>query len=274
MNVSEYSRGIVALIIGIVLAAAIFIPVISEAQDLAGDPVEKSNFTYNAYYREYAPGDVLAVNASGVTLNGETILNASARPLICSDGLYSSLTSTNPTYTIFADSSAFAQDANSEATFTFTESSVLAKVIVEGVEKTREESFTWAMILCNESGGDYTLTNSSSPHYLRHSDNYYCAAYNFTENTFYAFNQSGGTSNIEVTPSEQIASGTTDIYSVTFSCKIGSTTFAPEYLIVPLEVQGHADSGATYSLIGILPLLVFVGLVLAAIGMFIRSRAE
>lgn len=67
--------------------------------------------------------------------------------------------------------------------------------------------------------------------------------------------------------------GTTDIYQIeSFVIDIGGETFIPYRALVPLHVSGHATSGAAYDIIGLLPILVIVSLITAAIAVFIRAR--
>lgn len=67
--------------------------------------------------------------------------------------------------------------------------------------------------------------------------------------------------------------GTTDIYQIeSFVIDVGGETFTPYYALVPLHVSGHATSGAAYDIIGLLPILVIVSLITAAIAVFIRAR--
>lgn len=75
----------------------------------------------------------------------------------------------------------------------------------------------------------------------------------------------------------QLKDGTTDIYEIeTFKVVIsdGTTTeeFVPYYALVPSEVKGHADHGAAYNLVGIIPMLVLVAVLLMAAGLIFRSR--
>lgn len=67
--------------------------------------------------------------------------------------------------------------------------------------------------------------------------------------------------------------GTTDIYDITeFNITIGGETFVPYYALVPEVVEGHADNGMAYNLVGIIPILVIVAVLLMAVGLIFRSR--
>lgn len=91
------------------------------------------------------------------------------------------------------------------------------------------------------------------------------------------------TGTVAVSGDLTLVDGTTDIYTggtpvITLTITNDTTqesvtsTTTPEAAYILREVDGHADSGANYSLISIIPLLVLVGLVLGAIGSLIARR--
>lgn len=78
----------------------------------------------------------------------------------------------------------------------------------------------------------------------------------------------------------QIADGYTDVYTggvPKFVIIAGDEVITPSEVLpvrsfVINEVSGHESSGATYSLVGLLPLVAGLGLILSAIGMFVYRR--
>lgn len=75
----------------------------------------------------------------------------------------------------------------------------------------------------------------------------------------------------------QLKDGTTDIYEIeTFKVVVsdGTTTeeFVPYYALIPSEIEGHADHGVAYNLVGIVPMLVILAVLLMAAGLIFRSR--
>lgn len=77
-------------------------------------------------------------------------------------------------------------------------------------------------------------------------------------------------SNITITKTD--VSGYTDIYATTVSLNIDDESFTPFFILAPENVSGHEASGAAYSLIGVLPVLVIVALLVVAIGVVARRN--
>jgi hypothetical protein len=67
--------------------------------------------------------------------------------------------------------------------------------------------------------------------------------------------------------------GTTDIYKIdNLTITIGGESFTPYYVLVPVEVSGHATSGATYTILSVVPIVVVAGLIMAGIYVFISRK--
>lgn len=70
-----------------------------------------------------------------------------------------------------------------------------------------------------------------------------------------------------------LVSGTTDIYSIeSFNLIVGGESFTPYHALAPIEINGHKDSGAAYSMVAVLPIITIVSIVLAGIYVFIGRK--
>lgn len=295
MDQKTLVAGVIALTISIILTASVLVPVIQETQVTAGDKIVKTNpqNDSNVYMREIEDGDTLVITPvenSNVeyTLNGETILTIAGsddmiyHSLIMSDvlnyytgdaeyvGGYGSVNSTSIVYLNQSRQTTIEYD---DGVFTLTSGSN-EPITISGSE--------WGFIACNEDEAGYyesTRFGQTMPTYYVTGDNDIVLSGVYTtgnNDTFYSYYNGIASCaedyDIEVTITKTLAQGTTDIYAASVSVDIGGEDFVPYRFMVPLEVEGHASSGAAYSLYGVIPLLVIVSIVLMAAGMIYSKR--
>lgn len=298
--------GIVAgFVIAVVLLASVLVPVISSSLVTAGDKVVFTNDSA-IVLREAEDGDVLqctratvdGVTSNTWTLNDEEISTIQGGALsfdvgLMSDGIYMNMWRTNgggeyydmtdetPVQTQFGLGTSDDPTAPGITTFTFSASTI---TVVDNLGNTVTADYTWAYVACPYNDGKYCAAVAGGVGYVSNDDEItLCGAYTSgsLDTMYYFHNDTTYVSNsaYQMTPSieMEIAEGTTDIYSATVSVSMtdgeDTESFTPYRILVPYEVSGHADSGAMYSLLNIIPLLVTVGILMGIVtAVFVRRE--
>lgn len=297
--------GIVAgLVIAVVLLSSVLVPVISSTLVTAGDEVTLTNNTA-IVLREIEDGDVLKCERTKLTettqsdvwtLNDEIITSLSGTSItwntgIMSDAVYMQIngasnsaagtfydvTRATPSTQYFGAPPSAEIGSTTATTFTFSNGEV---VVVFGENTMLTKPYTWGYVVCPNEDGEYSAAVSGGTGMVTNTNEItLCGAYTSGENdTMYTYHN--GTSyvsntdyTIDVSIETEIHDGTTDIYDATVSVDIGDETFTPYRILVPYEVSGHADSGAMYSLLNIIPLLVTVGILMGIVtAVFVRRE--
>lgn len=290
MDIKNMAGIVVGVVIAVTLFASLMIPVVNDAQTTAGDEVTMTNRGVSDYILGRMSGDdeiVIEYTDSGLTLNGEPFTPLYQRqtwvPLAYADSGELDIRTANYTlrwavYSEGADTTYISINAAGESV---TLTPTLVTVYNEGVSTEYPVSIIYSVgiedvdsIAVRDLGGANTAYIKSIKDVLA------IGSYTSGENdTMYSvidgkltIGNDSYTSSLNYTTTP--TSGTTDILTLTsFTITIGGETFTPYNVLVPYEVTGHADSGATYSLLGILPILVVIGIILGVLGMlFIRRE--
>ena len=239
------------------------------------------------------------------TLNGETVLNEGITGFTWDWGLISDVyfmqvnasgnsaigtgqTITSSPGTVNYYSGANSTDPNKTYTWTMETDGTITFDAMFGDNPGTVVTFspTWAYVVSTVEKGAYMSAQvTTNPYYASENSKDVILAGNYTTgdlDTGYYYGKDGvltivntsytGTVNFAQTKTD----GTTDIYDtlLTVSVTDGNDTesFSPYRALVPYQVTGHASSGSVYTVFGILPLAVAIGLLLGAIGFFISKR--
>lgn len=311
MDIKGFPALIVGVVVAVVLFGAL-LPGFTGASVGAGTEITKTNDGTGHTFKEMVPGDVLSCVSDYTvsprtdtwTLNGETVLNEGITGLtwdwgLISDAYYlmvnandnasigsgTAITSTPGTPTYYGKGTAV---SNAVFTWTMNEDKTLTYLkTTDGVDGTPTVyNSTWAYVVASIEDGAYMSAQvTTNSYYAKLGDKDIILAGNYTTgdlDTGYYYGKDGvltvvnssytGTVNFE----QELSDGTTDIYDtlVTVSITDGTDTeqFSPYRALVPYEVEGHASSGALYTLLQILPLLIGAGLVVGAVGWFITRK--
>lgn len=303
--------GIVGIMVCAIMIGGAFLPAISSANIMAGDPITEYNEGTGQTYREARAGDVLKLIGTydteagkGVynwTLNGDVVLNdwsdnLEHNVIIYSDVFWAySYNATNPSAArvqFLNDATLYyvpvsANNPSAEWTLTFTDTTISWALTSGGTlpaEYTTE--YTWAYIPCTVSEGAYlssTVTGENYPCILKnYKDVVLCGTFETgTLDTGYYYHKGEARVFVEgltgtYTPTITPRDGTTDLYDVVieFTVSDGSTTesFNPYKALVPYEVHGHGEGNAIQNMIGVLPIVAIAGLVMAGIYVFISRK--
>lgn len=291
----------VGIVVALVVFSAILMPVISNAQTNNGDPITLTNDS-PVVLREVKPGDVLIGTRSTVdgvtddvwTLNGETVVGPTGgadrwNVGIMSDGLYVqinapansamgirySMTTATPTVVYMSGGSGSATHS-----FTFGEDTIS---VVASTADPVEVPYTWAYVMCPYGEGEYCAPIAGGVGIVKDPNQVIlCGAYTSGDLDTMYYYKDGQTyvSNTDYTMTADITTavheGTTDIYDATVSVAMtdgtNTETFTPYRILVPYEVTGHADSGAIYDMLGVIPILIIAGLIVGIVGVAISRR--
>lgn len=241
------------------------------------------------------------------TLNDETVLNEGITSLSWDWGLISDVyflqvnSSSNSaigsgqsiisspgstSYYAGADST----NPNKTFTWTLSEDMTLTYTFMIGDTQTATATYTptWVYVVSTIEDGAYMSAQvTTNSYFAKYGAKDIILAGNYTTgdlDTGYYYGKDGvltilntsytGTVNF----TQELSNGTTDIYDTTVTVTISdgddSETFSPYRALVPYQVQGHADSGAVYSMIGVLPVIMVLALIIGAVTLFIKTRRD
>lgn len=300
MNAKDLSTALVGFIVAILVTITILVPIVTSGLTVAGDPITLTNDGTD--FKEAEPGDVIEYTrtiGSGnvITYNGGVVPFASEwDDLLISDSVYirkTNVTSSNMGR-VYEFNNAdpmdphFIPNPTTSATLTveFTETTIEISVVSDGVAGDPSSiPYEWAYIPCTPTASEYIFSQIGyeSTGYVKYGQEpILCGAYDTGElDTLYYYNNGESyVSNtgmvMSVSNSYTLTEGTTDIYDLSVSCTItdgeSSETFTPYRFLIPSEVEGHKDSGVTYTLISIIPIFVVIGLLIGIVTWMISNR--
>lgn len=286
---------IIAVTCSIIILGLVLVPVIDDIQLTSGDKVTYANpqDDGNLYMRAIQDGDVLSCVVSAdanttIALNGESLLTIAGdsfsgyHSLIFSDVFGCNTSNSASGLQAYSDQST-SIGYNSSCTIEY-DSGTFTLTPSVGVAQTYSGA-TWGYIACNEDEAEYyeTVRTGSSTFYVSSSNDVICSGLYTTGDldTFYWYHM--GDSGVAVEGYDGnadvdlvLVDGTTDVYlaSIAFEVTDGTDTesFTPYRIMIPLEVSGHATSGAAYSLYGVIPVIVIISIVFMVAGMIYSKR--
>ena len=282
----------ITLTVGIILAGSLLMPVISDAQLTAGSATTLTNEKYATENYKYTIWDgsdiVLAytpspdINTPGVyTVDGEqvTLLGISQRIIIASNDFASRAggTAVSVLNSQFVDSAV--QLGNTAFTFTIEDKAYT----LELGSNTYTGTVDWLVYATDDGSANLIqVKDVSSPFYTSYKDKIVVLGNIYTtgdNDTFYSyFNgdltvNSAYADNSSVDLTKTRIDGYTDIYDTTITVNVGDESFTPYFILAPETVNGH-EADATFSLLGVLPILVIIGLLVAAMGAIYSKRDD
>lgn len=305
MDVKNLVMAVVGMVLAVVMVGGAFLPSVASALVVSGDPVEYTN-TGNFIFREAQDGDVLEitrtivgdVKTDNVTLNGVVVGGTTSNEwdnVLLSDGAYVRKVGTsggtitnayimgdtvtpNP-FLGFSDGGKVKVEFNN-GTITGYKSNESGEYIDYFTA-----SYTWAYVASPDGeGSHYVSENGQNSNAYVNIDSrvVLCGEYSTGElDTMYYYHNgemvvysSGLTATLD--KRLELVEGTTDVYKIRPLVTVTNGTitevFEPYRYLVPLTVEGHKDSGVIYSLMGVLPIVVVAGLIMAGIYVFISRK--
>ena len=280
---------VITLVVGIILAGSVLMPVLNDAQKDLGNPTIANNtmksddFNYTIWKGE----DFSLVYESGtVTINGEDatayyLAGGNQRIVIASNDFATRTggTADNPTLNseYIGDTSGW----GSGFSFTVTDGQYS---LVKGTAAAVTGTLKW-MVYADENGTANLgmVSDSSNAFYTSNVENLIVLGNIYTtgeNDTFYSYYNGELTVNeayadsSNVTITKTIANGYTDIYATTITVNVDGESFTPYFVLTPKAIAGHEAAGASYSLLGAIPVMVIVALIMGAVGMIVVKRND
>lgn len=264
---------ILAITVGIIMAGALLVPFVQDAQRTVGDEVTVSNTlqtetpTYNIWSGEDI--EFTFVYTTGVyTVDGtEYDYNTTVRHIL--------LASNDFTYRNGGDEEAMIltqyigdteQVSNQDFTFTVSDGEY---TLVRGTD-TLTGTVDWLVYAVEDGTSNLGALPTGGSFVTGYDDDFVVLGSIYTtgdNDTFYSYYDGDLTVNStyesesSVSVSKTLKDGYADIYDTTVTVTIGDETFTPYYILVPISVDGH-ETGSAYSILGVVPVIVILALMM------------
>lgn len=272
---------VLTLVVGIILAGSVLMPVLSDAQKSVGEKVTYTN--ESPEYLSLSDGDVTILLSSGVlTINGETHTIASTDTIIYLSDYYTLYYNGTNFYSTYLNQTSGVRNVTA-ASVTVSDSKLTASVTYDNNTTQTASDIPLRFSFYVDPDGEYARFNTSAMQpYVKSIDDVFAGGSYYTgdNKTYYWFyeGEAGGYSedytyafNATLTPVD----GTYDVYTISnCTMSVGDEDFAPYHMVVKKTIDGVAEKGAAYSLLGAIPVMILVGLIMAAIGMITVGRRE
>lgn len=278
LNLKSTISTVIPLVVMVVLVSAVLIPVVSEAQTVSGTPVEYSNdfaLAHEEYYN--SPNKVeFESNGAQAIINGHTIgYDSQFRVLLAADTFYAIGNAGGGGVTIFRYEGDTPGRVNYSGNVSI--SCENGNYTVVSSLGTHTGTYTHVYAACAKENADTCTVRPTTlnDHYLPADYQLYFMS-DVAQTGYMIYDGEphvlSGVGTVTYTEGD-LVEGTTDvILGSTMSIVYNDSEYNVAVVFVPLTVHGHADSGPTYTLVGIIPLLILAGMVIGVVGSFIRNR--
>lgn len=288
---------ILAVSVGIIMIGTLLAPFVASTQTDIGDSVTYTNTTNstNAYNYDYV--DSVSFSATydsawtDITVNEQSVsaLSGDSMLAIVSDGMSLQITTGGAALVLYySESTSSVTLASSEGTITITFEDG-DWTIVGGTSGTLYSGeYTWVVTFVED--GDYIAYNDNPTNVYNSGSAsdfiIYGSVYTTGDlDTYYSYGNGSVTLGVStysgtVNLVNTLVDGTTDVYKCT-TCNVtitdedsdSSETFTPYRCLVKETVTGHESGGASYSILGIVPVVMILALLMMVIP-YITKRDE
>lgn len=288
MDPKKLTTIIVSAVIGVIMLVTIAAPVVSDAQVTLGPETTINNEirTPELNYTFWDGSDIeLSYTTDGYSVNGElqnSILNSTSQRIAIASNVVCCRIGGNSIPASF----------NTQVvgwTQGYTTTMLLS--IVDGVASltignnpVQTVDIDW--LVYADENGTYnigTINTPTSPFYTSNTDKIVILGNIYTtgdNDTFYAYydgeltvnDEYADVSSVEIT--RTLSNGYTDIYDTSVTVTVGDESFTPYFILAPKTVSGHEASGSLYSMVGIIPIVIAIGIVIAILGMIFTTRND
>ena len=276
---------VITLVVGIILAGSVLMPVLNDAKKTIGDEVTYTNGTIGTYRLAETDEDLTITMTKGsgtwtIDINGDSFqtTNDGNLNLLYSDAIVITKNNSGDGLTINYNGVASTNSTTKE--IIFSDGTVKFDEVVNDTHTTYYEgAYSWVYL--PDTTGIYVNHTGTEAFYVKSIDDVIMGgAYISGENDCqYSFHDGelkttweGETS---ITYDMELVDGTTDIYKVSnVLIHIGDESFTPYRYLTPASVTGHEASGASYSLLGAIPVMVIVALIMGAVAMIVVKRND
>lgn len=282
---------IMTILVGVILIGTLLAPTIEGIQKTAGDEITLKNSGVSDYVLGRMSGDdsvTIEFTDSGTTLNGEPFTPLTQRqtwvPLAYADS--GELDIRSSTYAmrwaIYTEGSDTTYKNINSAGDSITLTPTLVTVVDEGVATEYPVTMIYCFSIEDVDSIAVRDLGANNTAYIKDiKDVLAIGSYTSGENdTMYKvidgqLTIGNDTYESSLNYTTTTTSGTTDILTLSsFVISIGEETFTPYNVLVPYEVSGHEDSGAAYTLYGVIIVLFIVVLFVVAVRSLISRERD
>lgn len=300
---------LIGLFVCVLMVGSVLVPIVESSQETI-EPITEYNIGTGQTYREAKSGDIFQLTSvydadtgkktDTWTLNGEEVMNSNTfawnvgivsnvmwievfNSANSSSAIFYEFNAENPLYKNYVG--AGENFPNAVFTWEFTDNKISYSNGNTMLPYTAEYDYSWAYVPCSIEDGGYmasSLTADVTSLVNNVDDIILCGTYTTGEldtGYYYYKGDSCVTSTDytgENTTELTLKDGTYDLYyaDISFTVSDGTTieSFEPFRALVPYEVHGHADSGTTISLLGVIPVIVIIALLSMAVVALFRSK--
>lgn len=271
----------VMVAVGALIFSTLLIPIINDAQKVAGPEVQYNNIQTGYTYRLTEHDENVRLDITGV--DGDIYFNDQ---VITDDGF------TIVTNTVTVRASTAIKGFNvttptqqldlrvpwsSNFTITFNNGTC---TITNNAGDVGNETVPYSWMFSPSDNGEWVTATGNSVHYVNSIKDIICAGYYSTgeNDTGYLVRDGVATVansayNADVEYTLTPVDNTTDVFRLTaLNIIVGDEEFNPWFVLIKRDITGHEASGATYDIIGVIPLIVIVGLVAGVVGVVAVRR--
>ena len=277
---------VLTLVVGIILAGSVLVPVLNDAQKDIGPKVSYDNTPIDSNYKFLGTDEALEITLTkngdtglwDVEINGETYTTTADQNLTL---LYSDALSMNKNAngTAIEINYGNGEIIASYATKTITFENGVVTLEIPTASFSWTGTYSWVYIWNND--GTWINHAGSYSAYVSSINDLVCGgSYTTGENDCFYSIKDGvlsitGDYEHSFTYNLTKVEGTTDVYELSsLVITVGDETFTPFRTLVPETITGHEASGASYSLLGAIPVMVIVALIMGAVGMIVVKRND
>ena len=281
MDLKNIGAIVGGIVIGVILLTTLLVPIVSTSLITAGDVVEYDNPIGNNYtLSDYSSELVFERDSSGVvTVNDETISNENSGFVIATDGISIYYAFGGRLYFVDLNSAIADYSASSTVHITVEYSDGVGTFTNLDNNTTVTAPYTWMYVYTQNGDYDSAYFNSRG-YYVNSINDVVCTGYYGSGENDTGYTLKDGILTLSedfessVTYDLELVEGTTDIYTMTnLKIHVGEEEFTPWVCLVPATISGHSTSGALYSMLDMIPLLVTVGIIMAVV-MWAFARRE
>lgn len=279
---------VLTLVVGIIITGSVLMPALDTAKEINNPHQDYTNINANTVsYGAIENGTDFVYDGSSFTIN-DIESSKTSSIAFASDTCFMYFDSKGSPKLFYVDDSAYSRIQDITAFNIVVNSKSFSGTVTTSDGDTSIDYTYSTYALCPNSNGDYVLcdTNFSHKYTVKSIDQIWTFEYSGASYYFSAIGDAikvngvdAGTCTVDATAVEGVAGYTVTVDKTSgsdVSYSYNGTTYYPHYVIVPksvsLELSGYENNTAWLNLMSVLPIMVIVALVVAAVGAVTLKR--